>query len=255
MKQIVFFLICFNSIFYCIKAATVHCLTCNPQDMSWSITDIVDRYYYTYFDYPQDNEDLIDFAWDMIKNNVDIYILNSSDEYDSRYLQYEDFILSSKRIIEVLKYLETNTENIKIEVEDNIFRFRCSTDGLFVEYIADACSDINNIDSKIFRHDQRIFFYDKNNREIVNLNYNLELTEQLKRLRNIFFSNKQKNDHIQYLLVKYIKGSSKLNLLCHCSEIDDNDKYLIHTRLLLDTFFTNKDVDSAILLIPVIVKE
>ncbi|WP_455585600.1 hypothetical protein [Bacteroides sp.] len=247
MKRIIILIVCFNSFVLCNAIAQENDY---QEDVSWDIADLVDRYYYTYFEYPCKTENLIDFAWELIKSNLECFVLKPYNGVPIASVQYQDFVTSSHSFMNVLKYLEANKQNIMIEVGDKYFDLLCGVDSLFVNYTVDACDDLEQFDSKLFRHNQRIFFYDKNNKELVKSDYNLELAELIKSVRNNFVKDKSPSKKFQNVFVKYVMGDNRLTFLCPIKEpISDSGNYLMQLPLLLDDFLKDKEIHSVILLL------
>ena len=237
----------FIFLFACTLCCCIHAQN-NPsedpykEDMFWLIDNIVGQYYYTYFTYPKDVDDLIEFTWNKIKNSCVFYIIDANKEdYPSRSSQYEDFTLSTKTLYERLSYLEFYKKDIRIRVEDGTFHLNNPIDGLFVDYTADVCYEIKDYLSKLFEK-KRVFLFVETNKEMIFLDYSLLATQLRDAIKN--------KKHLQYALLKYEKLTNKLTPICPIENINNKSFLKIHS-LLSEFARKQKDVFSIIVLTPI----
>lgn len=229
------------------KAANNGSYTLFEDDMPWSIADLVDRYYYSYLEYPNNVNDLIDFAWNTIQfYAVEVLLTDSMDNYSRRGEQYEDFMLYSDTFYKRLNYLEMNRENISVKIDNNVFYLNNHIDELFVVYEADICYDIQNPLSKLFRDSRRIFLYDESGKEIISFDSSI-LSEQLRKIWNDFYV---EDGLVEYRLLKYERIAEKVISLCPVNEIPKD--YLEKIYLLLKDFISkNSQVYSMVVVMPI----
>lgn len=230
------------------------------EDMPWNISKAVEGYYYTYFEYPHNIEDIECYLWSVINNILTCYVIEPINECEVTNSQYQDFVTCGHSFINTLKYLKYNEKYIIIENKNNSFDLRCLRDGLSVNYTADICWDLSNfLKSMLFRRDQRIFFYNENKKIIENSEYESVLTQRIRDTRDFYYRNYSEEDkrkgRTQYILIRYTKGEKRFKSLCLSGKEFLKHGYLKEIFKVLDVYFKDKNVYSTVLLLPIPIPE
>lgn len=240
MKRLLILFLSACTIYCCINATNSTPNDSSKEYMSRLVGGLVRHYYYNYFHHPQDADDLIDYSWGIIKNNISRFITDSIKGYSRRSWQYEDLKYSTEMFYETLYYLEYFKENIVISHEDETFYLKNNSDGISVEDTSNICDDIKDFDLILFRRN-KILLFDENQRAIFNYDFSA-ITKQLE------YTTQNKQD-FQYVVLKYEKKTNELTPLCPIENINNSCFNRIHS-ILYDFAKEHKTIYSIIVLTP-----